>query len=76
MFLIIAVIPTSFLSSETSHVPFLSGDNFADWKDKLMLTLGCMDLDLAFRVDEPPVPTDESTPAMRVAYENGIDRIG
>ncbi|KAL0295040.1 UNVERIFIED_CONTAM: Retrovirus-related Pol polyprotein from transposon TNT 1-94 [Sesamum angustifolium] len=36
----------------------LNGDNFSDWKDQVLLTLGCMDLDLAFRVDEPPIPTD------------------
>ncbi|KAL0297691.1 UNVERIFIED_CONTAM: Retrovirus-related Pol polyprotein from transposon TNT 1-94 [Sesamum radiatum] len=36
----------------------LNGDNFSDWKDQVLLTLGCMDLDLAFRVDEPLIPTD------------------
>ncbi|KAK4400627.1 hypothetical protein Sango_1168800 [Sesamum angolense] len=28
-----------------------------------------MDLDLAFRVDEPPIPTDSSTPTEKASYE-------
>ncbi|KAK4411765.1 hypothetical protein Sango_0249500 [Sesamum angolense] len=28
-----------------------------------------MDFDLAFRVDEPPFPTDSSTPTEKVSYE-------
>ncbi|KAL0293729.1 UNVERIFIED_CONTAM: hypothetical protein Sangu_2522700 [Sesamum angustifolium] len=47
----------------------LNGDNFFDWKDQVLLTLGCMDLDLAFRVDEPPIPTDSSTPTEKASYE-------
>ncbi|KAF7149398.1 hypothetical protein RHSIM_Rhsim03G0061600 [Rhododendron simsii] len=31
--------------------------------------LGCMDLDLAIREDEPPKPTNESSIAVRVAYD-------
>ncbi|KAJ0028515.1 hypothetical protein Pint_36355 [Pistacia integerrima] len=47
----------------------LNGENFSDWKEKIMLVLGCMDIDLAFRMDEPPVPMDESMPSERVLYE-------
>ncbi|KAL0286530.1 UNVERIFIED_CONTAM: hypothetical protein Scaly_2791000 [Sesamum calycinum] len=47
----------------------LNGDNFSDWKDQVLLTLGCMDLDLAFRVDEPPIPTDSSKPTEKASYE-------
>ncbi|RVW20235.1 hypothetical protein CK203_110279 [Vitis vinifera] len=38
---------------DSSRIPSLNGDNYADWKEKILLTLGCMDLDLAPRVDEP-----------------------
>ncbi|XP_028080653.1 uncharacterized protein LOC114282201 [Camellia sinensis] len=69
MFLVIAAISTSVLSNESSYIPFLNGDNFSDWKDKILLTLGCMDLDLALRVDEPPEPTDESSAAEKSAYD-------
>ncbi|KAH7855913.1 hypothetical protein Vadar_030537 [Vaccinium darrowii] len=57
------------MSSESSRVPFLSGDNFSEWKDKVLLALGCMDLDLAMREDEPTKPTNESSTAVKVAYE-------
>ena len=69
MFLVIAVIPTTFLNSESSRVPFLSGDNFSDRKDKILLTLGCMDFDLALRVDEQPTPTETSEQTEVAAYE-------
>ncbi|XP_077248404.1 uncharacterized protein LOC143888017 [Tasmannia lanceolata] len=52
---------SAFMNSESTKIPFLTGDNFSEWKDRVMLTLGWMDLDLALRVDEPSTPTDEST---------------
>ncbi|KAF7113340.1 hypothetical protein RHSIM_RhsimUnG0136500 [Rhododendron simsii] len=60
---------TSLMSSESSRIPFLSGENFSEWKDKVLLALGCMDLDLAIREGEPPKPTNESSIAVRVAYD-------
>ncbi|KAL0410472.1 UNVERIFIED_CONTAM: hypothetical protein Slati_3636900 [Sesamum latifolium] len=59
---------STFMNSG-SQIPMLNGDNFSDWKDQVLLTLGCMDLDLAFRVDEPPIPTDSSTPTEKTSYE-------
>ncbi|KAF7148069.1 hypothetical protein RHSIM_Rhsim03G0106800 [Rhododendron simsii] len=56
------------MSSESSRIRFLSGENFSKWKDKVLLALGCMDHDLAIREDEPPKPTNESSIAVRVAY--------
>uniref|UniRef100_A0A1U7VRY4 Uncharacterized protein LOC104220026 n=1 Tax=Nicotiana sylvestris TaxID=4096 RepID=A0A1U7VRY4_NICSY len=50
-------------------IPMLSGDNYAEWKEKVLLTLGYSDLDLALRVDEPPIPTESSTPAAKANYE-------
>ncbi|XP_028100280.1 uncharacterized protein LOC114299683 [Camellia sinensis] len=70
MFLVIVAISTSVLSNESSRIPFLNGDNFSDWRDKILLTLGCMDVDLALRVDEPPEPTDESSAGEKSAYDN------
>ncbi|KAF7130380.1 hypothetical protein RHSIM_Rhsim10G0199300 [Rhododendron simsii] len=66
---ILTVGTTSLMSSESSRIPFLSGENFSEWKDKVLLALGCMDLDLAIREDEPPKPTNESSIAVRVAYD-------
>ena len=39
----------------------LDGTNYFDWKDSILLDLGCMDLDLALRVTEPQKPADDST---------------
>jgi hypothetical protein len=52
-------------------LPVLDGSNYSDWKEKLFLSLGCADLDLALRVDKPAAPTDAST-ANEIAHsENG-----
>ncbi|GAB2302445.1 hypothetical protein Dimus_036455, partial [Dionaea muscipula] len=52
---------TPFVSEPSDHISLLSGDNFSDWKNKIFQTLGCMDMDLALRVEEPPIPTESST---------------
>nr|XP_017183881.1 uncharacterized protein LOC108171775 [Malus domestica] len=57
------------ISFDSSRVPMLCGDNFSDWKDKVLLALGCMDLDLVLRGDEPPMPTESSTQESKAAYE-------
>ncbi|KAH9668656.1 Integrase catalytic domain-containing protein [Citrus sinensis] len=64
-----AIQSLSVPNSDTSRIPFLSGDKFNEWKEKILLTLGCNDLDLAFRVDEPPMPTELSTPQEKASYE-------
>ena len=68
IFLVIAVVATS-LFNESSNIPLLSGGNFSDWKDKILLTLGCMDLDLALRIEEPPIPIELSSLSKKNAYE-------
>ncbi|KAL4201239.1 hypothetical protein AMTRI_Chr02g215070 [Amborella trichopoda] len=39
----------------------LNGSNFSDWKQKINITLGILDLDLALRENEPPKPNNERT---------------
>ncbi|XP_057484598.1 uncharacterized protein LOC130770967 [Actinidia eriantha] len=46
------------MNFDSSNIAPLNGDNYADWKEKVLLALGCMDLDLALRVDESPKPTE------------------
>jgi hypothetical protein len=67
--LVIAATVSSILNNESSHIPFLNGDNFLDWKDKILLTLGRTDLDFALRVEEPPVPTKSSSLVEKTMYE-------
>ena len=47
----------------------LIGDNFANWKDQIILTLGCMELDLALRMDNPPILMVESAQVDKENYE-------
>ena len=50
-------------------IPSLNGDNYDDWKEKNLLTLGCMNLDLAHRIDESAIPTESSTQIEKASYE-------
>ncbi|XP_059441899.1 uncharacterized protein LOC132174224 [Corylus avellana] len=53
-------LPTAIpfaLMDETFHVSMLNGNNFSNWKENLFFTLGCLELDLVLRVDEPPALT-------------------
>ncbi|XP_009778094.1 uncharacterized protein [Nicotiana sylvestris] len=55
--------------NENARILMLSGDNYAEWKEKVLLTLGCSDLDLALRMETPPIPTKSSTPEAKANYE-------
>ena len=45
------------------------GDNYNDWKESIIFLLGCMDLDLALHVDEPPAATESSAPNDKLDYK-------
>ncbi|GAB2297874.1 hypothetical protein Dimus_038497 [Dionaea muscipula] len=45
--------PVSSLSANLNNVPILNGTNYTKWKQHIMIMLGCMDLDLALRIDRP-----------------------
>ena len=45
------------------------GDNFSDWKQRVLLNLGCMDIILALCEDELPIPTESSMQSQKDAYE-------
>ncbi|KAL3652409.1 hypothetical protein CASFOL_002090 [Castilleja foliolosa] len=51
----------STISANTSNIPVLNGNNFKDWKEGILITLGCMDLDLALRVEQPASLTVDSS---------------
>ena len=40
------------------------------WNKRVLLQLGCMDIDYAIRKDEPPKITDTSTPDEILLYEH------
>ncbi|RVX20257.1 Retrovirus-related Pol polyprotein from transposon TNT 1-94 [Vitis vinifera] len=57
------------ISDIRCEVPELRGDNFKIWKERILLQLGCMDIDYAIRKDEPHKITDTSTPEQILLYE-------
>ncbi|XP_016459201.1 uncharacterized protein LOC107782778 [Nicotiana tabacum] len=65
---VFTAFPTAIFN-ENARIPMFSGDNYTEWKEKVLLTLGCSDLDLALRVDEPSIPMESSTPAAKANYE-------
>ncbi|KAL6350255.1 hypothetical protein AAG906_004200 [Vitis piasezkii] len=61
------------LSSETPskqrEIRVWKSNNFKIWKERILLQLGCMDIDYAIRKDEPHKITDTSTPEEILLYE-------
>ena len=55
-------------TSISLDVPDLDGDNYKIWKKKILLQLGCMDINYTIRKDEP-VLTEPSTPAQVALHE-------
>ncbi|RVW80543.1 hypothetical protein CK203_051254 [Vitis vinifera] len=63
----ILVLPS--ISDIRCEVPELRRDNFKIWNERILLQLGCMDIDYAIRKDEPHKITDTSTPDEILLYE-------
>ncbi|XP_059310571.1 uncharacterized protein LOC132061911 [Lycium ferocissimum] len=68
-FKVYAAFPSSAIFNENARIPMLSGENFTAWKEKVLLTLVCSNLDLPIRVEEPPKPTESSTPDAKAYFE-------
>jgi hypothetical protein len=49
------------ISANINSIPMLNGTNFKVWKENVIIVLGCMDLDLALRVERPSALADESS---------------
>ena len=56
-----AFISTTSISANINNVPMLNGTNFKDWKENMMILLGCMDIDLALRMPKPDELNEQST---------------
>ncbi|XP_057792680.1 uncharacterized protein LOC131009390 [Salvia miltiorrhiza] len=61
------------ISSNINSVPMLNGTNFKEWKRHLMIVLGCMELDLALRAEQPAPLTADSAPDDKRDFERGPD---
>ena len=49
----------------------LNGTNFKNWKENVMIVLGCMDLDLAIRTEQPSTFESDSSAEDKKAYKSG-----
>ncbi|XP_042432677.1 uncharacterized protein LOC122019254 [Zingiber officinale] len=57
------------LQESVTNMSILNDTNFNDWKENILIVLGCMDLDLALQIEQPTAPTDTSSSEQRVKYE-------
>ena len=47
----------------------LSGSNFSYWNEQILITLGCLNLDLALWVKKPPMSTNGSMSDAKTLHE-------
>ncbi|RVW50973.1 hypothetical protein CK203_071296 [Vitis vinifera] len=59
----------SSISANVNNIPVLNGTNFKKWKERVMIVLGCMDLDYALREDRLANLTNASTAKQRATVE-------
>ncbi|KAK5846508.1 hypothetical protein PVK06_002799 [Gossypium arboreum] len=52
-----------------NSIPMLNGTNFKEWKRHLLIVLGCMDIDLALREEQPAPITAKSTLDIKRDFE-------
>ena len=45
--------------SDICDISELNGENYKIWKERILLHLGCMDIDYAIRKDEPPIKKNQ-----------------
>lgn len=56
-------------SMSLNTVEPLTGMNYKNWKQDLEIVLGVMDMDVALRTDEPPMPAEGCSSNQRSKYE-------
>ena len=57
------------ISANVNNIHVFNGTNFKNWKEHVIIVLGCMDLDYALREDCPPNLTSVSTAEQRSTME-------
>ena len=60
---------TDIISANINFIPILNETNFKDWKKNVLIVLGCMDLVLALRIDQPPPLTMDSSAVAKKEFE-------
>ena len=65
--IIFSVNPSASITANINSISLLNGTNFKYWKENVMIVLGCMDLDLTLRTEQPPnFESDSSTEDKKV----------
>ena len=59
----------SSISANVNNIHVLNDTNFKEWKEHIIIVLGCMDLDYALRDDHPPNLTSANTAEQRSTME-------
>ena len=67
MFIYATFQPANY-SDIRCNIPELKGDNYKVFKERILLHLGCMDIDYAIRKDEPQI-TETSSSAELALHE-------
>ena len=74
MFNFYAVMQLANFSNIKCDIPELKGDDYKVWKERILLHLGCMDIDYAIRKDKPTI-IDTTLQLKRLFMNNGSDQI-
>ena len=59
----------AIVSANINSISILNGTNFKNWKENVLIILGCMDLDLTLRIDQPPPLTTDSYVEAKKKFE-------
>ena len=54
------ILLSTIAYANINSILILHVTNFKDWKQNVLIVLGCMDLDLALRIYQPPPLTTDS----------------
>ncbi|XP_042404624.1 uncharacterized protein LOC121994763 [Zingiber officinale] len=57
------------MSANLNNIPMLTGINFGQWKEYIIVLLDCMDLEYAFRHDRLAPLTDDSTVDQKMNFD-------
>jgi len=70
----VSVATAPNFSAQANNIPMLSGTNFKFWKETVEIVLGCMDLDLALKVERPS-PTSDNPNEVKIEKWDRSNRI-
>lgn len=64
------LVNVSSIYANLKSIPVFNGTNFGKWKKHIIIVLGCMDLDHAIRVEQPPTLIEDSITKQEAIFEN------